>query len=156
MARQIGVVTEVKENSAMVKTQHAPACQGCSQQGACHLMGGGKEIEVEALNPVHAKAGDTVTLEYGSGRRLGLSLLIYIFPVFALVIGAVLGNYSAPALGADPSMLAAVIGFIGLLLALGLLLAMEKKAKQSDKYKPTIVRAKRSPLAGTEKCELCH
>jgi len=97
-----------------------------------------------------------VTLEYGSGRRLGLSLLVYIFPVFAMAIGAVLGNYFAPSLGADPSMLAAGIGFIGLVLALGLLLAMEKGAKQSDKYKPTIVRAKRNPPAGTEKCGLCH
>ncbi|MBS3808878.1 MAG: SoxR reducing system RseC family protein [Desulfobacterales bacterium] len=156
MARQLGVVTEVKENSAMVKTNRAPACQGCCQQGACHIMGGGREMEVEALNLIHAKTGDTVTLEYGSGRRLGLSLLIYIFPVFALVIGAVIGNYLAPALGADPSMLAAGIGFIGLLIALGFLLALEKKAKQSDKYKPSIVRAKRSPPAATEKCELCH
>ncbi|MCF8111751.1 MAG: SoxR reducing system RseC family protein [Desulfobacteraceae bacterium] len=156
MARQVGVVTEVKENSAMVKTNRAPACHGCSQQNTCQIMGGGREMEIEVLNPVHAKAGDTVTLEYGSGRRLGLSLLIYIFPIFALVIGAVLGNYSAPALGADPSMLAALIGFIGLILALGVLLAMEKKAKQSDIYKPTIVRAKHSPPAATEKCELCH
>lgn len=156
MARQLGVVTEVKEYSAMVKTRHAPACQGCSQQGACHIMSGRKEMETEALNPIHAKAGDTVTLEYSSGRRLGLSLLIYIFPVLALAIGAVLGNYLAPRLGADPSMLAAIIGFIGLILALGLLLAIEKKAKRSDKYKPTIVRAKRSPPADTEKCELCH
>ncbi|MFW5931410.1 MAG: SoxR reducing system RseC family protein [Desulfosalsimonas sp.] len=42
MARAIGVVREVKERSAIVKTQRAPACEGCSHQGSCH-MGGGKE-----------------------------------------------------------------------------------------------------------------
>ena len=156
MAREVGVVTKIKEDSAMVKTQRATACEGCSEKSTCHSMGGSREMEIEALNPVQAKIGDSVTLEYATGRMLQLSLLLYIFPIFALLVGAIIGDSAAPALGADPSILAAVFGFAALFLSLGVLLALEKKARHSDKYKPTIINAKRSAQARTEKCDLCR
>ncbi|MFP3981733.1 MAG: SoxR reducing system RseC family protein, partial [Desulfobacterales bacterium] len=122
----------------------------------CHSMGGSREMEIVALNPVQAKIGDRVTLEYATGRMLQLSLLLYIFPIIALLAGAIIGDSAAPALGADPSILAAVLGFAALFLSLGVLLALEKKARQSDKYKPTIISAKRAAQAAPEKCELCR
>ena len=156
MAREVGVVTKIKEDSAVVKTQRAAACEGCSEKSTCHSMGGSREMEIVALNPVQAKIGDRVTLEYATGRMLQLSLLLYIFPIIALLAGAIIGDSAAPTLGADPSILAAVLGFAALFLSLGVLLALEKKARQSDKYKPTIISAKHAPQARTEKCELCH
>ncbi|MCF8036494.1 MAG: SoxR reducing system RseC family protein [Desulfobacteraceae bacterium] len=155
MAREVGVVTKIKEDSAVVKTQRATACEGCSEKSTCHSMGGSREMEIIALNPVQAKLGDRVTLEYATGRMLQLSLLLYIFPIVALLAGAIIGDSAAPALGADPSILAAVLGFTALFLSLGILLALEKKARKSDKYKPTIISAKRAPQAHAEKCELC-
>ena len=156
MARETGVVTEIKGGNAVVKTRRAAACEGCSEKSTCHSMGGSREMEIEALNPVQARVGDTVTLEYATGRMLQLSLLLYIFPIFALLIGAVIGDQAAPGLKADPSVLAAVLGFTGFLLSLGLLLSLEKKARHSDKYKPRIVSARRGGRADREKCELCH
>ncbi|MBS3732731.1 MAG: SoxR reducing system RseC family protein [Desulfobacterales bacterium] len=156
MAREVGVITKIKEDSAVVKTQRATACEGCSEKSTCHSMGGSREMEIVALNPFQAKIGDRVTLEYATGRMLQLSLLLYIFPIIALLAGAIIGDSAAPALGADPSILAAVLGFAALFLSLGVLLALEKKARHSDKYKPTIISAKRAPQARTEKCELCR
>ena len=37
-------------------------CESCSSHGACQVLGGGKEMEIEALNVAHAKPGDQVLL----------------------------------------------------------------------------------------------
>ena len=46
--------------------------------------------------------------------------------------------------GIDPSAAAAVLGFIGFSIAIGTILLLEKGAKQSDRYKPVVIRIKKS------------
>lgn len=152
MAREVGVVTKIKGGNAVVKTQRAAACEGCSEKSTCHSMGGGKEMEIEALNPVHAEVGDRVTLEFASGRMLQLSLLLYIFPIAALLAGAMIGNQTAAVFDMDASIFSAVVGFAGFFLALGAIMALEKRARRSDKFKPTITSARRNTTS--EECEL--
>ncbi|MFP3999563.1 MAG: SoxR reducing system RseC family protein [Desulfobacterales bacterium] len=156
MAKEIGIVTEIKGEIAMVKTRRATACEGCSEKSTCHSMGGAREMEIEALNPIQARIGDRVTLEFATGRMLQLSLLLYIFPIVALLAGAVIGNQAAASFGFDASVFSAIVGFTVFFLALGAILALEKKAKRSDKLKPAITSAKRGtpPGTGPEKCEL--
>ncbi len=158
MAREIGVVIKIKGENAVVKTQRKAACEGCSEKSTCHSMGGTRELEIEALNPVHARIGDRVTLEFATGRMLQLSLLLYIFPIAALLAGAVIGNQTAAGLGIDDSIFSAITGFTCFFIALGTIMAIERKAKRSDRLKPTITSAKRSipQNTGPEKCELCH
>lgn len=159
MAREIGVVTEIKGNNAVVKTQRAAACEGCSEKSTCHSMGGSREMETEALNPVNASVGDCVTLETVTGRMLQLSLLLYIFPIAALLAGAVIGNQTAPSLGFDASTFSAILGFAVFFLAMGAIMVLEKKAKRSDKLKPTIISARKPTQqnsTGPDTCELCR
>ncbi len=155
MAREMGVVTQIKGGNAVVKTQRAAACDGCSEKTTCHGFGGSREMEVEALNPLNAAVGDSVTLEFGTGRMLKLSLLLYIFPIAALLAGAIIGDQAAARLGMDASVLSAVTGFIGFFGALGVLLTLEKKASQSDRYKPSIVAVRKKGTRQDAKCELC-
>ncbi|MFP4193315.1 MAG: SoxR reducing system RseC family protein [Desulfobacterales bacterium] len=156
MAREIGVVTEIKGDKAVVKTHRAAACEGCSEKSTCHSMGGAREMEIEALNPVNARVGDRVTLEVAAGRMLQLSLLLYIFPIAALLAGAVIGNQTAPILGFDASIFSAIVGFAVFFLALGVIMTLEKKARRSGRFKPTITGARRpSPESSSpETCEL--
>lgn len=156
MARETGVVTKINGPSAVVKTRRLAACEGCSEKSTCHSLGGVREMEVEAHNPVNAAVGDTVTLEFPTRRMLQLSLLLYIFPIVALLIGAIIGDRAAANFGMDESVLSAVAGFAGFFLAMGALLAAEKKAKRSRRYQPTIIRARRATGPAAEKCELCH
>ncbi|MFP4158136.1 MAG: SoxR reducing system RseC family protein [Desulfobacterales bacterium] len=160
MAREVGVVTKIKGGNAMVKTQRAAACEGCSEKSTCHSMGGGKEMEIEALNPVHARVGDRVTLEFASGKMLQLSLLLYIFPIIALLAGAIIGNETAAGFGFDASVFSALTGFGGFFLSLAAIMSLEKKARRSDRFKPTITGARHVPRqdtgSGVEKCGVCH
>ena len=143
MARENGVVTQVRTNTAIVKTQRAAACDGCSEKSTCHSFGGSREMEIEALNSVNAEPGDTVTLEFGTGRMLKLSLLLYIFPIAALLAGAIIGNQAAETWAMDASILSAVTGFAAFFAALAALLMLEKKARRSDRYKPGIIAVHR-------------
>ncbi|MBS3809646.1 MAG: SoxR reducing system RseC family protein, partial [Desulfobacterales bacterium] len=111
MARETGVVIKINGSHATVKTQRSAACEGCSEKSTCHSMGGAKEMEIEALNPIQAGTGDTVTLEFATGRMLKLSLLLYIFPIVALLVGAIIGDQTAKIAGMDASVLAAITGF---------------------------------------------
>lgn len=154
MARETGVVTQIKGANALVKTQRAAACDGCSEKSTCHSFGGSREMEIEALNPAKASVGDTVTIEFGTGGMLKLSLLLYIFPIAALLAGAIIGHQAAFAFGVDASIFSAIVGFTALFASLAVLLKLEKKASQSDRYKPSIVAVKRragQPAAA--KCE---
>ena len=156
MAKEIGIVTRLNGSNAMVKTQRSGACAGCSEKSTCHALGSGKEMEVEALNPINARIGDTVTLEMATGRMLELSLLLYIFPIVALLIGAIIGDQTAAAVNADPSVFSAVVGFAGFFLALGAILMVEKHAKRTDKYKPTIIGVKRGDRQTLPKFDSCR
>lgn len=155
MARETGVVIEKKGRNAVVRTQRATACEGCSEKSTCHSFGGSREMEIEALNPVEASVGDTVSIEFGTGRMLKLSLVLYIFPVAALLAGAIIGDQAALALNINASILSAITGFAGFFVSLAALLALEKKARHSDRYKPSIVAVKRRGTKQEDKCELC-
>ncbi|MGM0453703.1 MAG: SoxR reducing system RseC family protein [Thermodesulfobacteriota bacterium] len=162
MATETGIVTQIKGEYAVVKTQRAAGCGACTEKDTCHSMGGGKEIEFTAINAANAGAGDQVVLNFKTSRMLKLSMLIYIFPILALVTGAVIGNNWAISAGTDPSVGAAVPGFLAFFAAIGIILFLEKGAKHSDRYKPVIVSVKKAggsdsgtasgEGAGFEKC----
>jgi sigma-E factor negative regulatory protein RseC len=153
MAKELGVVIKKKGRNAIVRTQRATACDGCSEKSTCHSFGGSREMEVEALNPVNAVVGDTVTIEFGTGRMLKLSLLLYIFPLAALLAGAIIGDLAGSALNLNKSVFSAVTGFAAFFVSLTVLLALEKKAKSLDSYKPSVVAIKQKGSMPEEKCE---
>jgi sigma-E factor negative regulatory protein RseC len=158
MAKETAIVTELEGEYALVRTQRASGCAACSERGLCNSMGGGKDLEFLAANPVQAKQGDTVLLDFKSMRLIQLSFLIYIFPILLLVTGAVIGDHIAPAYGIDRSVGAAIFGFTAFFAAIGLILLVERRAKKLDTYKPVILAVKRSgPLQPPhENCEHAH
>ncbi len=149
MATETGIVTQIKGEYAVVKTQRAAGCGACTEKETCHSMGGGKEIEFTATNAAHAGVGDQVVLDFKTSRMLKLSMLIYIFPILALVIGAVIGHNWAISAGIDPSVGAAVPGFLAFFAAIGIILRLEKGARHSDRYKPVIVSVKKPGAGGS-------
>ena len=161
MATETGMVIQIKGEYAVVKTQRAAGCGACTEKETCHSMGGGREIEFTAINDANAGAGEQVVLDFKTSRMLKLSMLIYIFPILALVIGAVIGHNWAISAGIDPSVGAAVPGFLAFFAAIGIILRLEKGAKHSDRYKPVIVSVKKAGGTGTASgegpgFEKCH
>ena len=50
-----GMVKKTMGDKAWVVTRRSEMCEACASQGACTALGGGKEMEVEAINAAKAK-----------------------------------------------------------------------------------------------------
>ena len=101
-------------------------------------------MEFLVINPVKAKQGDTVLLDFKVSRLLQLSFLIYFFPIIVLLGGALVGeSMVAPAYGIEGSAGAAVTGLAAFFVAIISLLILERKAKKTDRYKPVILTVKK-------------
>lgn len=82
-----GIVASVCGNEAVVKISKSSACgHDCTSCGACS----NPTYEIRVLNPVGAKIGDRVEIETKTSSVLGVSFLLYILPVFILIVSALL------------------------------------------------------------------
>jgi sigma-E factor negative regulatory protein RseC len=107
MASEEGIVTQVSGLSAVVRTVKSGDCEACSAKGFC--SDAGREMNVSALNSANARPGDRVRVEIPTGAFIKAMFLLYIFPVLALLAGALVGL----SLGGDHSAaLGALIGFV--------------------------------------------
>lgn len=120
-----GIVQRVEAGRAIVAMETA-GCSACGQGASCGIgkMAAGRPATLLTL-PVGAevKAGDEVSIALPSGKLTLSAVLGYLFPAFAMIVGAWLGAALEGSDGA--TALGAMIGFLGALtiarLAIGLL-----------------------------------
>ena len=103
-------------------------------------MGGGQEMEVKALNPAGARAGDRIVLSFETGSLLKATFLIYVFPILFLIAGAALGQMLAPFTGFSSSALSVLLGFALFFAALVIIKARANKMAQKKAYQPKITK----------------
>ena len=113
MINETGTIIELKTaDVALVLCQKNSACAHCSAESVCHSGDSGEARSVEAYNPDGGQVGDQVRLSVSTRSFLRSSFLLYIVPLIALVIGAVLGKEIAPFWenGLDANALSAIMG----------------------------------------------
>ncbi len=143
MATELGRVTSLQGDNAIVRTRRSSACEGCREKDRCTVVEGGKEMEFEASNPAGAQVGDTVDVEMKTGMLLLLTFFLYVFPILLLFAGALIGNYLAPRFKTDPSHLAAFFGFAFFIAAFGVVKLKDRQAARTGKYRPVIIRIRK-------------
>jgi sigma-E factor negative regulatory protein RseC len=143
MATEEGIITKVNQSTALVRTARSSACESCSERGACTTLGGGRQMEVEVLNPLNAKVGDTVVISFKTSRLLGLSFFLYVFPIIAMIAGALLGDHIAADCNGDHSAYAAGLGFFAFFIAMAVIKLKDRQARKTGRYKPVIVGIKK-------------
>ena len=68
--------------TAIVRIQKSSACgHDCGECRVCN----NPEIEVEILNPINAKQGDTVIIGTDTGKVLLSAFLLYILPIIGIL-----------------------------------------------------------------------
>jgi sigma-E factor negative regulatory protein RseC len=140
MMTEEGMVKRTVGTKAWVVTSRSEMCESCSSHGACHVLGGGKEMEVEALNLVQARPGDQVLLTLENQSLVKLSFLVYLFPILALIAGATLGQKVAPILGTNAELTSFGIASLCFGLAFVLVRIKDKKLEQTGAVIPKIAR----------------
>ncbi|MGA6926909.1 MAG: SoxR reducing system RseC family protein, partial [Desulfosarcina sp.] len=121
----------------------------CSSRHACQVEGGGKEMEVEAINTADAGVGDRIVLSVSSGALMKASFLLYVFPILAMIAGAVIGQTAAVMWDKNPSGLSALSGFLFFGLAFAVIRITGRRLSHDTRYQPEIIkiRGHQSPSA---------
>lgn len=140
MATEEGVILKIDSSTAWVKTQKTKACEGCSSQGACSVMGGGENMEVQAINAAGGQVGDRVVLSFDTSSLLKASFLLYIFPIICMLLGAFAGMQLAPAVNFDTSIVSAICAFLFFGLSFLFVKSKGNRMAQKDEYRPKITR----------------
>jgi sigma-E factor negative regulatory protein RseC len=140
MATEEGIVIKIDSETAWVKTTKTSACKACAARSSCHSLGGAKEMEVEAINRAGAKVGQKVVLSFDTSPLLKATFLLYVFPIIAMLVGALIGQKMAISLNFDTSMLSAIMGFSFFGLTLLFVRSKGNKLAKKDEYQPKIIR----------------
>jgi len=139
MVTEEGVIERVFKQKAEVRIQKSSSCANCESRDGCEILSG-KEIMIEVANDLQAKAGDHVEISVPAGSLLKLSLLVYLVPIVALVIGASAGSLWAQSFGVG-STLASIVGG-GFLMGITFLILrkIDRAARDKGRYYPVMKR----------------
>ncbi len=96
------------------------ACDGCGQAGSCNLLWrNNTTIEVEAKNPLGARAGDRVIVGYSSRIQVRTACILYLVPSISTVVGAAVGHeFLAGEIGIHSALGGLLGSFVFLMLGL--------------------------------------
>jgi len=138
MIEEIGVVVKTEGEMARVSVQKRGACEGCTAKGACESTSEG--MEIEALNPVHAKEGQTVKVLLQAETYLKGSMIVYGVPLVLFIAGAIVGKNIGESyfLNTNSDLVAAIFGFGSLIASLIAVKIWSGKLESKAEYKPFI------------------
>lgn len=128
--KRVGEIKEMHDGMMTVEFCNHQSCENC------HGCEGGQStatLEMTAAGEI----GDFAEVEMPTGTVVKASLLVYIFPLAAFLLGLGLGSLLMPE--ASP-ILPALLGFACLGLVVWFVHLGEKKRMQSPHWNPTLVR----------------
>jgi sigma-E factor negative regulatory protein RseC len=128
-----GVVISINGNMAKVKANRHGDCKNC---GACP---GDQAMVVDALNTVKAKPGQRVAFEIKQANMLRAAFVVYMLPLIAIFIGAMVGNWVAAKIGQSATLFQVCGAVIGVILSV-LYIKFFDKSASNDTMQPTITR----------------
>ena len=140
MATEHGIVIRTDSRGAWVKTTKSGSCEGCSARGSCHSLSERGDMEVKAVNEVGAKVGDRILMSFETSSLLKATFLLYVFPIILLVIGALIGQQTAPYLNFNPSGFSAIIGFTFFFAAVLTIKFKANRLARKNEYRPKIIK----------------
>ncbi len=81
--KELGVVTKVNKDRAVVKVDKKDECSKC---GLCMFPKNANSIELNAVNDAGAKQGDAVIVELGKDTKLLSAFLVFLVPLILIGI----------------------------------------------------------------------
>lgn len=140
MATEEGIVTKTNSHTAWVTTTKTSACESCAAKSSCTVLGGGKEMEVEAINNAGAKVGEKVVISFESAPLLKATFLLYVLPILFLLVGAFIGDKLAPSFDWDRSICSLMMGLLFFVFSIKFVKSKGNKLAKTDEYRPKITK----------------
>ncbi|HAJ93100.1 MAG TPA: Fis family transcriptional regulator [Gammaproteobacteria bacterium] len=146
MIEESGRVVAVEGDFAWIETVRKSACGGCAVRKGCGTsaiakMFGQRRMQLQVLNRIHARVGDTVVVGISESGLVRGSLAVYAAPLVGLFAGALAGHLAAQWLLVSGSDLLAIGGGLaGFSAALFWLRRFSRTTAKNVAYQPVVLR----------------
>lgn len=129
---QIGLVVKISGNMAQILVGRESACGGnCTSCGSsCNAQ----RVSIEIKNTLGAKPGDYVELKAHTSQILKSAIILYLFPLLAMIVGIVGGiNIFKSAGCISYETYGFIVGLVFLGLSYIILKLVDNKIKKNNK-----------------------
>jgi sigma-E factor negative regulatory protein RseC len=140
MVKEEGVVTSADQSIAWIKTIRTTACEACEAKNNCEILNSKNSMHFEVRNTLNAEKGDRVVVGIQTKSLLFLTFMLYVFPIFLLLIGALTGKNLALFLNTDQNLTSILLGFTLFFLAVFIIKKINNKVANNQRYKPFLVK----------------
>ncbi len=144
MVKEKGIVEAVAGDKVVIRITQSSSCGTCESRAACSIEND-KEIRVEVKNDLHAKAGDHVEISLPAPSLFKMGMLVYLFPVLALIFGAGIGHLSAGYLEMDANLASITGGIAALGISFAVLRIIDRSVRSKPEYSPRMTRIIQRP-----------
>lgn len=141
MIEETGTVLELKgKHTAVVMCKKSSLCENCATSGSCMLGEDDHTRLIEVQNSLSAAIGDRVLIATTTKSFLQSSFLLYMVPLIALVVGAVVGKLTGEQLATslDANLLSAIFG-VFFMIGSFVILRVGSGVLEKESYMPKIV-----------------
>ena len=139
MLTEEGVIEKIMNRKAEIRLLKISACSRCEQHGSCEVFSGKAKL-IEVPNDLQAEVGDRVEVSMPENSLMKISLLVYLFPVIALIVGACMGQSWAEVFNMPSSLASVVGGGFAMACAFWVLRWFERSGRVKDEYHPRMTR----------------
>jgi sigma-E factor negative regulatory protein RseC len=147
MSQETGIVENIDGSWVWVKTRRKSACAHCGHKDHCQMIEGGDRMLVKARNAAHdARKGDEVELFISTKTKLKCVFMVYMVPVFGLMIGAFSAGSLSGFVGLNPKIGMVLFSILGVVLAYVLVRHYSKRMEIKDALTPLVKRVVSRPL----------
>lgn len=146
---EFGEIVEVKNDEAVVMVHRSSACGKC---GACQMSENQQRMLLTIPNSLKGEVGDHVELELASSQVLKASVITYLIPLAALILGVAAGYVFGPRFGFNQELAGSILGLLLTGFSFLGIRAMEPIFKKGHSFTPQMVNL----IKMTKKGELDH
>lgn len=142
--KELARVVAVEDGGLWVETQRSSTCNSCAVQKGCGQglmakMMPGKEhylwVVVQDANKPSVSVGDQVEISVPDDVILKASLIVYLVPLLAFIVGVITGNHLSPG---DAGAIGG--GVVGMLVGLGVVRLHATRVKHDARVQPRLLR----------------
>lgn len=141
--KETGKVIDLKGEVALIELARSQACKSC---GICHVGTDAKKMLTEAVNLAHADIGEDVYIELEPKNILVASFVVYVLPLFFLIIGYLVGmSFTSFIVRQNLAEVGGIItGFLALVFSYMIIRTIDKRISKAKRFEPIITEVIRS------------
>jgi sigma-E factor negative regulatory protein RseC len=140
MIKEEGIVLSANESTAWVQTVRTTACDACESKDTCEILNNKHSMDFEVRNTLNVKKGNRVLVGVQTKPLLLLTFMLYVFPIFLMLIGGLAGNNLAFILKTDQNLTSMLFGFVLFFFAILIIKRINNKFAHNWKYKPFLIK----------------